>query len=257
MMDGFPELMSEADMLKLAWSKANEELQVSMSLTPDLAKMVTRRGSQMRGELKTKVCALTELVFGFESGQNKKNVRKNRQLAEDLKEGLGYCYKEFPADPTQRKGLYKAPIIQKSINQMWFNNRRDEGATHPELFGPALPKPAFALVLTAIECCIDEWATGIKTDVPFTAADYRSVYQEHLKCLDDFEKHTAPCDILGNILTRAHNVGRFHSGAQPLTPAASKSALSKAALDAAIQEYDDDENTASDGENGDQSEGEQ
>lgn len=47
----------------------------------------------MRGELKTKVRALTELVFGFESGQNKRNVRKNRQLAEDLKEGMGYCYK--------------------------------------------------------------------------------------------------------------------------------------------------------------------
>ncbi|KAJ6585983.1 hypothetical protein B0H19DRAFT_1111100 [Mycena capillaripes] len=190
--------MEEADMVKLAWSKMEEELKISMALTPDIAKLIARRGPQMRGELKTKVRALTELVFGFESGQNKRNVRKNRQLAEDLKEGLGYCY----------KGLYKAKIIQKSVNQMWFNNRRDEGATHPELFGPVFPRPAFALVLTAIECCIDEWATGVKTDVPFTAADYRSVYQEHLKCLDEFEKHTAPRDILGNILTRTHNIGR-------------------------------------------------
>lgn len=47
----------------------------------------------MRGELKTKVRSLVELVFGFESGQNKKNIRKNRQLAEDLKEGFGYCYR--------------------------------------------------------------------------------------------------------------------------------------------------------------------
>ncbi|KAJ6536270.1 hypothetical protein B0H19DRAFT_997014 [Mycena capillaripes] len=255
--DGFPEHTSEVDMLKLAWSKACEELNVSMVFTPDLAKLTSRRGSQMRGELKTKVRALAEVVFGFESGQNKKNVRKNRQLAEDLKEGLGFCYKENPADAATRKGLYKAPIIQKAINQMWFNNRRDEGATHPDLFGPSLPKPAFALVLSAIECSIDEWATGIKTDVPFTSADYRAVYQEHLKCLDEFEKHTAPRDILGNILTRAHNVGRFHSGAQPLAPAAAKSALSQAALDAAIREYDDDENTASDGENGDQSDPEE
>ncbi|KAJ7840202.1 hypothetical protein B0H14DRAFT_2512693 [Mycena olivaceomarginata] len=239
--EGFPEHLDEVDMVKLSLAKGEEELKISMPLTPEIAKLIGRRGPQMRGELKTKVRALTELVFGFESGQNRKNVRKNRQLAEDLKEGLGYCYKEFSPNAAQRKGLYKAKIIQKSINQMWFNNRRDEGDTHPELFGPAFPKPAFALVLSAIECSIDEWATGVKTDVPFTSADYRSVYQEHLKCLDQFEKHTAPRDILGNILTRTHNIGRFHSGAQPLAPQASTSALSK------------DEETETDGENGEQS----
>src|ERR1700761_236261 len=46
----------------------------------------------MRGELKTKVRALVELVFGFDSGQNRKNVRKNRELAEDLKVEYGYTY---------------------------------------------------------------------------------------------------------------------------------------------------------------------
>ncbi|KAJ7479651.1 hypothetical protein FB451DRAFT_996218, partial [Mycena latifolia] len=246
--DAFPEHIAETELLTLAWNKACEELNISMWITPDIAKLITRRGSQMRRELKTKVRSLTELVFGFESGQNEKNVRKNRQRAEDLKDGLGYCYKEFPADAEQRKGLYKAKIIQKSTNLMWFNNRRDEGATHPELFGPIFPKPAFALILTVIECCIDEWATGIKTDVPFTSADYRSVYQDHLKALADFEKHTAPCDILGNILTRVHNIGRFHSGAQPITPFPSTSTLSKVALDAAVREYDEDDETETDGE---------
>ncbi|KAJ7446958.1 hypothetical protein FB451DRAFT_1375736 [Mycena latifolia] len=237
-------------MVNMAWGKAGEELKVVMPITPDIAKLITRRGSQMRGELKTKVRGLVELVFGFESGQNQKIVRKNRQLAEDLKEGMGYCY--------------KAKIIQRSSNLMWSSNRRDEGAMHPELFGPVFPKPAFALVLTAIECSVDEWATGIKTDVAFTSADYRSVYLEHLKCLDEFEKHTAPGGILTNILTRMHNLGRqvlvafplllcahhllrFHSGAQPIAPI-KKASLSKAVLDAAIREYDEDDNTETDGE---------
>ncbi|KAJ6549154.1 hypothetical protein B0H10DRAFT_1851265 [Mycena sp. CBHHK59/15] len=91
---------------------------------------------------------------------------------------------------------------------MWFNNRRDEGAMHPDIFGPEFPRPALALILSSIDCSIDEWATGIKTDVPFTATDYRSVYQEHLKCLAEFEEHTKPHNILGNILTRMHNIGR-------------------------------------------------
>ncbi|KAJ6518448.1 hypothetical protein DFH09DRAFT_1428065 [Mycena vulgaris] len=250
--DAYPDVASETEMVTLAWSKGCEELKVSMRITPDIAKLITRRGPQMRGELKTKVRGLVELVFGFESGQNKKNIRKNRQLAEDLKEGMGYCYSEFPAVAAQRRGMYKAKIIQKSTNLMWFNNRRDEGATHPDVFGPVFPKPAFALVLSAIECSIDEWATGIKTDVPFTAADYRGVYLEHLKCLDEFEKYTAPRDILGNILTRMHNIGRFHSGAQPIGPIKTTS-LSKAVLDAAAQEYDENSNTETDGEDGEHS----
>ncbi|KAJ6486357.1 hypothetical protein DFH09DRAFT_1106095, partial [Mycena vulgaris] len=85
--DAYPDVASETEMVTLAWSKGCEELKVSMRITPDIAKLITRRGPQMRGELKTKVRGLVELVFGFESGQNKKNIRKNRQLAEDLKEG--------------------------------------------------------------------------------------------------------------------------------------------------------------------------
>ncbi|KAJ7445476.1 hypothetical protein FB451DRAFT_1189156 [Mycena latifolia] len=268
--EAFPDVPTRTTMVNMAWGKASEELKVVMPITPDIAKLITRRGSQMRGELKTKVRGLVELVFGFESGQNQKIVRKNRQLAEDLKEGMGYCYKEFPAIAAQRRGMYKAKIIQRSSNLMWFNNRRDEGAMHPELFGPVFPKPAFALVLTAIECSVDEWATGIKTDVAFTSADYRSVYLEHLKCLDEFEKHTAPRGILTNILTRMHNLGRqvlvtfplllcahhflrFHSGAQPIAPI-KKASLSKAVLDAAIREYDEDDNTETDGEDGEHSE---
>ncbi|KAJ7728306.1 hypothetical protein B0H14DRAFT_541095 [Mycena olivaceomarginata] len=185
--DAFPDHTSETHLLTLAWTMARQEHKLAMDMTPDIAKLITSRTSQMRGELKTKVRALVELTFGFESGQNKRNVRKNRQLAEDLKEGMGYAYKTSPSKADSRKGLYKAPLIQKSLNVMWFANRRSEGATHPEMFGPILRKPTLALVLTAIECGIDEWATGIKADVPFTSADYRSVYIDHIKAMSDFE----------------------------------------------------------------------
>ncbi|KAJ7784981.1 hypothetical protein DFH07DRAFT_696783, partial [Mycena maculata] len=253
--DRFPDHVAEQAMLLLAWKKACEEVKVSMRVPPDFAKMITRHGPQMRGELKTKVRRLVEIIFGFDSCQNKKNIRKNRQRAEDLKEGLGYCYEVIsnyvqknPAKAEGRRGLYKAKTIQKATNLMWFSNRRDEGAMHPELFGPIFPKPAFALVLSAIECAIDEWATGIKTNVPFTSAEYHSVYQEQLKCFDLFEKHTEPRGILDNILTRMHSHGCFHSGAQPITPVASALALSRTALDAANKEYDEEEATESDSE---------
>ncbi|KAF8204158.1 hypothetical protein K438DRAFT_1819207 [Mycena galopus ATCC 62051] len=251
--DAFPDHTSESHLLTLAWAMARDEHKIAMDLAPDIAKLITSRTSQMRGELKTKVRGLVELTFGFESGQNKKNVRKNRQLAEDLKEDMGYAHQVNPSKAEGRKGLYKANIIQKATNLMWFGNRRAEGAMHPEIFGPALPKPTLALVLTAVECGIDEWATGIKTDVPFTSADYRSIYTDHINSMTAFEKRSAPRDILGNILTRLHNVGRFHSGSQPLV-AARTTSLSTSAIDAAIREYDEDSETVTEGEFGDDDE---
>lgn len=116
---------------------------------------------------------------------------------------------------------------------------------------------------------IDEWATGIRTDIPFTASDYRSVYEEQVEALFEFERHTSPHQILENVLVRLHNIGRyvfilfcdsladhcfsFHSGAQPLA-AASGSLLKRADIDAAIKEYRACSETESDGEDGTRSE---
>ncbi|KAJ7063850.1 hypothetical protein C8F01DRAFT_36426 [Mycena amicta] len=121
---------------------------------------------------------------------------------------------------------------------MWFNNRRDEGATYPELFGPVLPRPTMALILT-IECCIDEWLSGVRTDVAFTTTDYASVYRNHIESMAAFEAGTAPRPILESILKRIHTIGRLHSGAAPLAPAQSATSLSLAAITAANAEWDD------------------
>ncbi|KAF8195139.1 hypothetical protein K438DRAFT_1968469 [Mycena galopus ATCC 62051] len=51
-------------------------------------------------------------------------------------------------------------------------------------------------------------------------------------------------------LVRLHNIGRFHSGAQPLV-VANTSALSSDDIKAAIQEYVDDEETETESEEGD------
>jgi hypothetical protein len=109
--------------------------------------------------------------------------------------------------------------------------------------------------------------TGIKTDVPFTVNDYRSIYEGHVKALEEFAVHTDKYQLLDKILKRMHTVGRcvvlslhfipssdcpfhsFHSGAQPLnTP--STSAFSKQILDAALKEYEEGSTTddASDAE---------
>ena len=61
-----------------------------------------------------------------------------------------------------------------------------------------------------IECCIDEWITGIKTDIPFSTALYKDVYEDHIRCLERFNKITKQL-ILPNILVKLYNRGRYVS----------------------------------------------
>ncbi|KAJ6478334.1 hypothetical protein C8R45DRAFT_792777, partial [Mycena sanguinolenta] len=236
----FPDSTTESAMVRGAWKEACEDLGVGMVLTPIVAKMIASRGSQLRGELKTKVRPLMDTMYGFKSGQNKKTIAFNRKLAKDLKEESTFAFK-VSQDIENKKGLYKKPIIQSVFNAMWFANSKDEGPRHPELFSP-IPLRALALVLTAIENNIDERLTGIRTDVPFTANDYRAVYEGHVKSLEQFEVHTQKYKLLEKILKHLHSVGRFHSGAKALnTP--STSTLRKSVLDAAIKKYEDGETT--------------
>ncbi|KAF8954315.1 hypothetical protein BDZ97DRAFT_1913946 [Flammula alnicola] len=246
----FPDHADETTMARDSWDDACHELDVDYMLTPRINKVITNRGSHTRGELKTKARPIVETFYSFESGQNRKIIAKNRGLAEALKDEYGYAYKVHDADHMKRKGLYKNPLIQKIINTMWFRNRQDEGVIFEGYFRPIRPE-TIALVLTVIDCCIDEWITGIRTDVAFSGAAYRDVYIEHLKCLKEFDNHAQAkgLDILGNIREKLYNRGRFHAGAQPLSQVGIR-ALPTRAFDAAIKEYEEDTTTESDGETG-------
>jgi uncharacterized protein DUF6532 len=67
------------------------------------------------------------------------------------------------------------------------------------------------IILTSriqIECCIDEWISGIRTDIPFSTALYKDVYEDHIRCLERFNKITKQL-ILPNILVKLYNRGRY------------------------------------------------
>ncbi|KAJ6467137.1 hypothetical protein C8R47DRAFT_814645 [Mycena vitilis] len=231
----FPDTATENDMVRRAWHEACAEMGEGATLTPPVAKLISSRGSQLRGELKTKIKPLVDIMYGFKSGQNKKTITSNRKLAEDLKDNSRFAFK----NAEMQTGLYKHPIIQSTVNAMWFANRRDEGPRHPELFVRAR---SVALVLAGVENHIDERLTGVRTDIPFTANDYRSVYEAHVKSLEEIAAHTEKYQVLDRILKRLHSVARFHSGVQPLnTP--STSTFSKQVLDAALKEYEEGSTT--------------
>ena len=60
-----------------------------------------------------------------------------------------------------------------------------------------------------MECCIDEWVTGIHADAPFSAVSYRDVFVEHLRCLNDFIVHTKKHGLFENIREKLYNRGWY------------------------------------------------
>ncbi|GBE88906.1 hypothetical protein SCP_1403140 [Sparassis crispa] len=239
----FPDTSTfEIEMAQQAWKKACEQTGLNVMVMTTLIKMIMKRTSHIRGELKTKVRGIIQSFYGFQSGENKSAILRNCQRAEDLKDGYSFVYE----DPAMKKGLYKSEIIQMVINDMWFANKHDEGVRYHGYFNP-MPVVTIALVLAAVECGIDEWATGIKEDVPFTAASYKEVYQAHLHCLHDFEKHTINYGILRKRCNLWHGNARFHSGAEPISKT-TVPALDMSAFEAAIREWEESETNDSDNE---------
>ncbi|KAI6024873.1 hypothetical protein BKA83DRAFT_4051981 [Pisolithus microcarpus] len=237
-----PDHLAETSILDASWAWARKATGVNLARTPQLAKIVTSRGSQVRGQLKTKLCPLVKAIFGFHSSQSKSAIKKNRSLAEGLKEGTNFTFKVKCNWAFSLLVLIcVAPLIQKIVNTMWFANKHDDGVMFHKHYKP-FPYPALALVLTAIECCIDEWMTGTRTDIPFTIQEYRGTYESHLKCLHAFEDATKDYDVLPAICTRLYEAGRIHSGAAPLS-APTEVTVSTQVIATAIKEHEEGSTT--------------
>ncbi|KAG2134613.1 hypothetical protein BD769DRAFT_1385682 [Suillus cothurnatus] len=201
----FPEsLIVETKVAKHAWRDASDVTGFTVQLTPSLVKMMTKRTSHVRGELKTKMRGLTASFFGFRASRSTVAIQANRDLAEALKEGTSFAFKDWET----KSGIYKSDLIQSGINYMWFANCVDEGIVYASYFDPLSVK-MIALVLAVIECCIDEWLTGVREDIKFTSVTYSPVYMLHLESLRRFEDRTAPYKLLRRITDNLLDVARF------------------------------------------------
>ncbi|KAG2082523.1 hypothetical protein BD769DRAFT_1331886, partial [Suillus cothurnatus] len=99
---------------------------------------MTRHTSHVCGELKNQMHALTALLFGFRTTQSTAAIKQNCDLAESLKDGSCFTFKDWEI----KCGIY-------TINDMWFANCSDKGVIHGRYFDP-LPVELLALILTAV-----------------------------------------------------------------------------------------------------------
>ncbi|KAG1867723.1 hypothetical protein F4604DRAFT_1927517 [Suillus subluteus] len=226
----FPDNIAvETKLAKAAWHEACQIKGINVKLTPSGVKMLLTRTSQVCRELKIKMRSLTASFFGFRTSNSNSVIRQNRDLAESLKDGSVFAFKS-------KKGIYKMELLQLGVNVMWFANRHDKGIIYHKYFNP-MPIEVITLVLTTIECCINEWLQGLKEDVKFTSATYGTVYYGHFGSLQCFNERMAPYKLLERICTNLHDTARFHAGVNSLTISSSASWISDTAFEDAIREY--------------------
>ncbi|KAJ7431464.1 hypothetical protein B0H11DRAFT_1941692 [Mycena galericulata] len=127
-----------------AWTLGKQVAGTTILTTPTLAKMVFKRASQCRCELRTKSHPIVICALKFMTGKSKKMIKANRKKADDLKEGQAFVYKDSAGTR-----LFQTPLIQMLANVMWFANKFDEGIEYPFYFNP-FPMPTIALLLTVI-----------------------------------------------------------------------------------------------------------
>ncbi|KAI0282036.1 hypothetical protein BC826DRAFT_881974, partial [Russula brevipes] len=208
--DAFPSYAKELDFAHRAWKSACVSIVVDVQPVPSALKVIMQRGSQMRGEVKTKIRPLITPSYNFNISHSSKSREHNLKKAAALKENLNFTYKVLKfASPdgnvVERKGLYQNIIIQKAINAAWFAHRNDEGIVFSETFHP-IPLPTIALVLTAVSffCGIDEWITGTREALNFKSSEYKKIYEEHCSMLGLFKDKTENIGILPRIQVKLY-----------------------------------------------------
>ncbi|QRW10372.1 hypothetical protein RhiLY_09371 [Ceratobasidium sp. AG-Ba] len=154
-------------------------------------KIMMRRASWLRGEIKKRVRAVVEHGYGFRHDAiSRVDAKHNRRLAKKLKPNVFHC-KNLVSDTDQ----FEHPKFIQAIGAGLFWDSESLGALFQDRFNP-VPMPAVALILTMMQACIEEWKDGYFKQIKLDVETQQKVYERHLLSLYAYEK------IAGSRLTR-------------------------------------------------------
>ncbi|KIJ63134.1 hypothetical protein HYDPIDRAFT_168706 [Hydnomerulius pinastri MD-312] len=179
-------------------------------LADELRPELVQRDSTDRGKLITLAKDLIGVMYGIktpsaDSEGGMEAINRKRKLIEALLERDAFVYK----NPLERSGgMYCHPIILELICRIWFADKdRSDGIrfadTHFNVDGKGIPFTTIALVVAAVRCALDEWASGVHTSVAFHCNKYLAFYKAQINSLLDWERYT---DDSGSKLTARFRV---------------------------------------------------
>ncbi|KAI0771414.1 hypothetical protein BC629DRAFT_1641530 [Irpex lacteus] len=170
-------------------------------LNIDHSKLLTQRGPQTRGDVRTVSSSVTAEHFPFKrcTTQDDATREYNRGLYSLLVTNSAYLYTNYN-NITVPDTVFRHPTIQMVINKAWFADQHSIGVIHQDFFvddDGALHNEVIALVVTAIRHSLDQWKEGVhissrkdKGFIEFSQKSYAGIYQTFVDTLYDWEKHT-------------------------------------------------------------------
>ncbi|KAF8509399.1 hypothetical protein JB92DRAFT_2946980 [Gautieria morchelliformis] len=142
-------------------------------------------------------------------------------------------------------GIYEHPILQDVINAQWFSKKKkSDGIVFGSAFNP-IPDPVIALVFTAVQYAIKQWASGfLVSGSQFSEVDYHDMYKHHLDGLEQWRHFsTRTAQALARHQQRLYSFGRSRAGFHDV-PERTKTRFDNAKLEraaAAIRDASDKE----------------
>ncbi|KAJ7318308.1 hypothetical protein DFH08DRAFT_971380 [Mycena albidolilacea] len=175
---GFPGISIQYQWAEECFKNACRSSKEHYKLTRRMAKLITKRGSHVRGKLIDTYCPLFATNYGFQRSQSKKAIAANQLKAQTLLRKAAFHYK----DPSTRTGYAKNPIITEARSQYIFKNKKALGAIFSLYFNPI---SAEYLALDFTISLTQEWSTGVEVRTKFSEKDMSEAYQTHLTDINE------------------------------------------------------------------------
>ncbi|KAF9457578.1 hypothetical protein BDZ94DRAFT_1272833 [Collybia nuda] len=204
----FPSQQQQGGWANSMWyNVSRQDPEGAYVLTERMRKLITSRGSHARGYLKDKICPLVGPAYGFKTLTDKPAIiAKNLKIYTSLISNSSFHYK----DPCSLSGYCGHSIILDAVRGIWFNNQAAPGLEFSSYFSP-IRIVSLALILTAIEFCIQEFSTGRFVQAVFDEKDNKLRFEAHLQDLMEWAELKP--DITDKILQKMHDRCRKGTGA--------------------------------------------
>ncbi|THG92442.1 hypothetical protein EW026_g8469, partial [Hermanssonia centrifuga] len=131
---GFPSSSMEVDWVTEVWAEACRREGVKYRITSDLHKMLTRRGTHLRSEMKNKGRKTVTIYYNLKPGQSERSKTTNKKLVGKLlmqeepdRNLFVYLAKEQTRESATRQHIYRHPAIANIINEYIFGDRSSLG----------------------------------------------------------------------------------------------------------------------------------
>ncbi|KAF7328360.1 hypothetical protein MVEN_02551600 [Mycena venus] len=150
-------------------------------LLPRMAKVITKRGSHIRGKVVEGYWPLFASHYGFQRGNSKAIIAANKAKAEALLYKASFHYK----DTTARAGYAENKIMTEARPLFYiFKNKKSLAAVFPSHFNP-LSAAYLALEFSVLQSLTQEWSTGVHIPAEFAEKEMGSAYRTHLADINE------------------------------------------------------------------------